>query len=110
MSPVPGTQSTTRDRGLERFTRREMMATILIITAIVALATTSLIQGPEPATAQSVALATPAPSRPTLPLSVPLDSGEVGPFAFGFLVFEHDPADGVPGFGPLPSAGRGAAR
>jgi hypothetical protein len=87
------------------------MATILIATAIVALATNSLIQGHEPATtAQSVALAVPAPSRPALPLSVPLDSGEVAPFAFGFLVFEHDPANGMPGFGALPSADRAAAR
>jgi hypothetical protein len=110
MSPVSGVQATTIGRGLERFTMRETMATILIVTAIVALVTTSLIQGHEPATAQSVALAVPAPSRQALPLSVPLDSGEVGPFAFGYLVFEHDPANGVPGFGPLPSADRDAAR
>ena len=40
---------------------------------------------------------------PATPLSIPLDSGEVGPFAFGYLVFENDPANGVPGFGPLSS-------
>ena len=104
MSPVSGAQSTTTlGRRLERVTMRETMATALIAAAIVALATTSLIHGQEQATTQSAALATPAPSRPALPLSIPLDSGEVGPFAFGYLVFENDPADGVPGFGPLPS-------
>jgi hypothetical protein len=103
MSPVPGAQSKTPlGRRLERVTRRETMATALIAAAIVALATTSLIHGQEQATTQSAALAT-TPSRPALPLSIPLDSGEVGPFAFGYLVFENDPADGVPGFGPLPS-------
>ena len=103
MSPISGAQPTTTvGRRLERVTMRETMATALIAAAIVALATTSLIHGQEQATAQSVALATPAPPPPTLPLSVPLDSGEVRPFAFGYLVFENEPADGVPGFGPLP--------
>jgi|RhiMetdeSRZDD1v2_1073273.scaffolds.fasta_scaffold2867095_2 hypothetical protein len=105
MSPVSGAQTTTAGRRFERLTMRETMATVLIVTAIIALATTSLIQGHEPATAQSVALAAPAPSRLAPPLSVPLDSGEVGPFSFGYLVFESDPAHGVPGFGPLPSGG-----
>jgi hypothetical protein len=103
MSPVSGTQpTTTLGRRLERVTMRETMATALIAAAIVALATTSLIHGHEQATTQSAALATPAPSRPAPPLSIPLDSGEVGPFSFGFLVFEPDPAQHLPGFAAMP--------
>ena len=41
----------------------------------------------------------------TVPLSVPLDSGEVGPFAFGHVEFDWDPASGVPGFGAWPPGG-----
>ena len=110
MSPMLGAQSiTTLGRRFERVKMRETMATALIAAAIVGLATPSLIHRQEQqATAQTVAVATPAPSQPTLPLSVSMDSGEVRPFAFGYLVFENDPADGVPGFGPLPT--RASAR
>lgn len=105
MQAVPnGDQATSRSGVLARAT----MATVLIIAAIAALAITSLIQGNERATAQSRIVIQPAPSMATVPLSVPLDSGEVGPFAFGFLVFDWDPAapDGVPGFGPWPPGSR----
>ena len=79
---------------------RTIIATALMAVAIAALAVTSLAQSDKVATTQTVNVVQAAP--PELPLSVPLNSGEVAPFAFGFLVFENDPANGVPGFGPLP--------
>ena len=81
------------------------MATVLIVAAIAALAITSLIQSNERATAQSPVVVQGAPS---VPRSVPLDSGEVGPFAFGHLVFDWDPAapGGVPGFDSWPPGAR----
>jgi hypothetical protein len=44
----------------------------------------------------------------TIPTSVPLDSGDAGRFAFGYLVFDWDPRapSGVPGFDTWPPSGR----
>ena len=44
----------------------------------------------------------------TIPISVPLDSGDAGRFAFGYLVFDWDPRapGGVPGFGTWPPTGQ----
>ena len=72
-----------------RMFERATMATALMMAAVAALAMTSLVQSNEQST-------------PVVPMSGALDSGEVGPFAFGYLVFENDPAGGVAGFGPLP--------
>ena len=77
---------------------RTTMATILLVAAIAALAITSLIQSNERATAQSSGIVQAAP----IPLAVPLDSGEVGPFAFGHVEFDQNPAGGVPGFSSWP--------
>jgi hypothetical protein len=47
-------------------------------------------------------------TRATIPISVPLDSGDAGRFAFGYLVFDWDPRapDRVPGFDARPPSGR----
>lgn len=84
------------------------MATGLIAAAIVTLAITSLIQSHERVTAQSPVAIEPAPSPATVPLSLPRDSGELGPFAFGFVEFDWDPnvPGGVPGFDPWSPASR----
>ena len=81
---------------------RIAMAAILIAPAVAALTITSLIHGGAPATAQSSAQ--PVLAQLTVPLPGPLDAGEVGPFAFGFLVFDWDPSapGGVPGFDNWP--------
>jgi hypothetical protein len=97
-----GEQATTRSGVLARAT----MATVLIVAAIAALAITSLIQSNKRATAQSGVVIQRAPSMATVPLSVPLDSGEVGPFAFGHVEFDQNPAGGVPGFSSWPSGSR----
>jgi hypothetical protein len=91
-----GGRAIARSDGLAR----TAMATVLIVAAIVTLAFTSLIQSHQRATAQSRVVIKPAPSMATVPLSIPLDSGELGPFAFGFLIFDWDPGTpgGVPGF------------
>jgi hypothetical protein len=86
-----------------RMFRRTTIATALMMAAVAALAITSLAQSNERATAKSNSIQTAQSTpTPTVPMSLPLDSGEVGPFAFGYLVFENDPAGGIPGFGPLP--------
>jgi hypothetical protein len=95
MESVPnGAQATTPSA-------RATIATVLVAAAIAALAITSLIHSNERATAQSH-LAQPAPSMLTVPLSIPRDSGEIGPFAFGYVEFDWDPAGGVPGFSSWP--------
>jgi hypothetical protein len=98
-----GEQVATRSGDLARAT----MATVLIVGAIAALAITSLIQS-ERATAQSHVLAAPAPAALVVPLSVPLAAGEVGPFAFGHIEFDWNPAapEGVPGFDSWPPGSR----
>ena len=80
---------------------RATLATALIAAAIASLAITALIHSNGRATAQSHLLQ-PAPSMLTMPLSSPLDSSELGPFAFGHLEFDWNPADGVPGFSAWP--------
>ncbi len=94
----------TQSKVASRIFGRAAMATALMMAAIAALAVTSLVQSNERATARSSdsVLSEQSTSTSGMPMSVPLDSGEVGPFAFGYLVFENDPADGVAGFGPLP--------
>jgi len=82
--------------GLRVFTPT-FIATALMAGAIAALAVTSLAQPGKAPTAQ---LANTVQAE--LPLALPLDSGQIGPFAFGYLVFENDPLNGVPGFGPPP--------
>jgi hypothetical protein len=99
MADVPnGKRATSLPSALARST----MATALIVAAIASLAITGLIETRR-ATAQSP-FAQPAPL--TVPLSTPLDSGELGPFAFGHLEFDWDPAGGVPGFSSWPSGAR----
>jgi hypothetical protein len=86
---------------------RVTAATVLIAAAIVALATTSLIYPRAPATAQPAdVVVRPALAMAAEPMSVPLDSGEVGPFAMGYVVYDWNPADGVPGFDPWPPGAR----
>jgi hypothetical protein len=97
MEAVPNGKRATSPSGVPA---RATMATALIVAAIASLAITSLIHSKR-ATAQSH-LAQPAPSTLTVPLSIPLDSGELGPFAFGHVEFDWDPAVGVPGFSAWP--------
>jgi hypothetical protein len=98
MEAVPNGKRATSPSGVSA---RAAMATALIVAAIASLAITSLIHSRR-ATAQSH-LAQPVPSMLTVPLSIPLDSGELGPFAFGHLEFDWNPANGVPGFSSWPS-------
>ena len=86
--------------GGSRVFTRTTVATALMAVAIAVLGVMSPAQLNKEATAQSANAMQAA--LPDLPVSVALDSGQVGPFAFGYLVFENDPANGVPGFGPLP--------
>jgi hypothetical protein len=87
---------------------RATTAAALIAAAIAALAITSLVRSDERAAAQPGAVAQPAPSMATVPSIVPPHAGEVGPFAFGYVVFDWDPAGpgGVPGFDSWPPASR----
>lgn len=88
---------------------RATLSTILIVAAVAALAVTSLLRSHDRATAQTPAVAAQAaPMAATIPMSVPLDSGDVGPFAFGYLVFDWDPRapGGVPGFDTWPPTGQ----
>lgn len=81
---------------------RTTTATALIVAAIAALAITSLVHSHGRATAQSGNVMQAAPSAATVPHYVPLHSGEVGRFAFGYLEFDWDPSVGVPGFDSWP--------
>ena len=89
---------------------RTTLAMSLIVAAIAALVITSLLRTHDRAAAQSAAptpaVAQVAPAE--ISMSVPLDSGEVGPFAFGYLVFDWDPGapGGVPGFDSWPPTGK----
>jgi hypothetical protein len=96
------TQSKVADRASARVCGRASLATVLGLLAVAALAITSVLQSNERATAQSEHSMQSVWLPSVQATSVPLDSGEVGPFAFGYLVFENDPAQGVHGFGPLP--------
>ena len=75
------------------------MATALLVAAIVGMAVTSLMQGNQPATAESD-----TPLQPVLAaLSVPLDSGEGGaPSSHGYLEYESFVDGRVPGFDQMP--------
>ena len=75
---------------------------LIAAAAIAVLAITSLTQSNAPATAQSRDVMKAPPSAATVPLHIPLDSGEVNRFAFGYLEFDWDPAAGVPGFDSWP--------
>jgi hypothetical protein len=97
---TPSPSNCTPGAEFGRVSARKTMATVLIVAAIAALATTSLIQSQEQATARSGILARSPPS--TLAMSIPLDSGEVGPFAFGHVEFDWGPAGGVPDFDSWP--------
>lgn len=96
-------QAATRFGGLARAT----MATVLIVGAIATLAITTLLHSHDKATAQSHVPAS-APATLTVPLSVPRDSGEAWPFAFGYVEFDWDPdaPGGVPGFDSWPPGSR----
>jgi hypothetical protein len=87
---------------------RATVATALIVAATVAFAITSVIRSNEQASAQSGANAQPVPRMAAVPLWVPSDSGEFGPFAFGYLEFDWDPtaSGGVPGFDSWPPGSR----
>lgn len=104
---TPTLTAALRGRGASELARTAI-ATALIAATIVTLAVASLIQSHERATAQSPVVIEPAPSFATAPSSVPLNSEEIGPFAFGFLVFDWDPdaPGGVPGFEPWSPAKR----
>lgn len=80
---------------------RAAFASVLIAAALGALAITSVFKANDRATAQSGAAVARAPQ---VFGSVPLDSGEVGPFAFGYVEFDWDPSapGGVPGFDSWP--------
>jgi hypothetical protein len=99
-----GEQAAGRSGDLARATT----GTVLIVAAIAALAITSLIQSQQRATAQSHVLAAPATAALVVPMSVPLDAGDVGPFAFGHIEFDWNPAapEGVPGFDSWPPGSR----
>ena len=106
------------DRNQDPFSRefdlfaRTTMATVLIVAAVATLVITSLIRPQAPAAAQTPLAAETAPqSAPTaatIPMSVPPDTGDVGHFAFGYLVFDWDPQapGGVPGFDSWPPGSR----
>jgi hypothetical protein len=88
---------------------RTTTAAVLIVAAVAALAVTSLIRPHGSATAQTPLAATAvAPPAATGPTSVPPDSGDIGHFAFGYLVFDWDPQapGGVPGFDSWPPGSR----
>lgn len=82
---------------------RTTMAASLMVAAIAALTVTGLVQTDRQAAANTT-VATSAPSVAAMLPSLPLDSGELVPFSFGFLVFESDPVNHIPGFGPLSPA------
>ena len=80
---------------------RATWAMVLIVAAIALLAITALIQSNKRAAAQSVSVQS-APSPTRAPLSMPHDTSDLGPFAFGYVEFDWDPANGVPGFDSWP--------
>lgn len=86
---------------------RGIMATVLIVAAVAALAITSLIHSHGSAGAQFLLpVPSSAPAALAVPRHVPADSGEVAPFAFGYVEFDWNPAapGGVPGFSSWPPA------
>jgi hypothetical protein len=87
---------------------RIAMATVLLVTAIAALAITSVMHGHERAAARDRVQQRTAPSRPAMSSPQLQGLGAVGTFAFGHLEFDWDPTapDGVPGFDTWPPGGR----
>ena len=76
---------------------RTVIVTALFVT-LAALTITAFVHGSRPSGAQERAAATSVPSTPTVPLFIPRDSVELSHFAFGYLEFDWNPANGVPGF------------
>ena len=101
MKAAPNGERTTLPTGVPA---RVAMAIALIAAAIASLVITSLIHGRR-AIAQSD-LTQPPSSTLTAPLSSPRDHDNSGPFAFGHLEFDWNPAEGVPGFSSWPPDGR----
>jgi hypothetical protein len=81
---------------------RTTMAAVLMAAAIAALVLAGIAHSDRQAA--NAAPAT-APSMASVPLSMPLDSGEVR-FAFGYLEFEDFLVGGVPGLVALPPKSR----
>ena len=81
---------------------RIAVTSMLVAAAMAALAITDLIRSNGRASAQAATVIQAAPSSLTIPLTAPSYSGEVGPFAFGYLEFDQNPANGVPGFSSWP--------
>jgi hypothetical protein len=80
------------------------MASVLTGLAIGALVGSSSIEGNEQLSAPSRLPTQSQPTAATTPRSVPPEFGDVGNFAFGWLVFDWDPKapGGVPGFDSWP--------
>jgi len=89
-------RSTTSD-----VSARLTTATVLV-AAVAVLAIAGLIQSHERATAQTVGELQRPPAA--LMVSAPPDSGGAKAFAFGYLEFDWNPANGVPGFSSWPPA------
>ena len=87
---------------------RVVMATVLLVAAIIALAITSVMYSHERAAARDRVLQRSAPSRPAMSSPQSQGFGTAGTFAFGYLEFDWDPTapDGVPGFDTWPPGGR----
>jgi hypothetical protein len=102
MEAFPNGERATAPSGVSA---RAAWATVLIAAAIALLAITALIQSNKRAAAQSVS-AQPVPSTTMAPLSMPPDTSDLGPFAFGYVEFDWDPANGVPGFDSWPPGRR----
>jgi len=102
----PQACNSTTGHEFGRLSSRQAVAAVLLVAAVAALAVTSLIQSHQQATAQSAIVAAPAPLMGAM--SVPFDSGAVGPFAFGHVEFDWHPAaaGGVPGFDSWPPGSR----
>jgi hypothetical protein len=86
---------------------RELARAIKAAVAIAALAISALIHSHGSAVAQSLHSApSSAPAALTVPLSIPMNSGDLGQFAFGHVEFDWNPRGGVPGFDSWPPASR----
>ena len=105
MQTIPNAEQTTTPSGVPV---RTTVATTLIVAAMVALAITNWLPGNERATAQVPDAVRGAPPALSAAQSVPPHPGDVGHFAFGYLVFDWDPAapGGVPGFDSWPPGSR----
>ena len=102
---VPTAQSAVEETGMHgrcgfRVFTPTFTATGLISLAIAGLALTSLAEPNKAPTARPTDAV--QASLQEWALSGAQQSGEVEPFAFGYLVYENDHTFGVPGFGPVP--------